>query len=266
MPGSLLTDVIKFPLMKGFSADKMESSVNFKKLRKIAGETIVKYGMISDGDRILCGLSGGKDSFVLVELLHQLQKAAPVRFEIAAVTFDPGFPEFNTAGTASFCREKGWEHHIIEMKISEIIEEKDFSHAPCVMCSRLRRGKLYGLAQELRCGKLALGHHLDDIVISFLMSLCRGQGITTMAPVVPPKSADKPCIIRPLALAPESLICACAREMDLPHAGICRYKEQLEDGDRQYFARTVAQWEQRIPNLRSNIAHSLRNPQLSHLL
>lgn len=241
-------------------------SFNFKKLRKAAGEAIVKYNMISDGDRILCGLSGGKDSFVLIELLHQLQKAAPVKFDIVSVTFDPGFPEFNTAGTAAFCRAKGWEHHIINMKIEEIIEEKDFSHAPCVMCSRLRRGKLYGLAQELDCGKLALGHHLDDIIISFIMSLCRGQGITTMAPVVQPKSPGKPCIIRPLALAPESLIRACADEMALPRAGICRYKEQLEDGDRRYFAQTIAQWEKRIPNLRSNIARSLSNPQPDHLL
>ena len=122
-------------------------SLNFKKLRKAAGEAVVRYGMISDGDRILCGLSGGKDSFVLVELLHQLQKAAPVKFDIIAVTFDPGFPEFNTAATAAYCCQKGWEHHIINMKIADIIEEKDFSHAPCVMCSRLRRGKLYGLAQ-----------------------------------------------------------------------------------------------------------------------
>ena len=244
----------------------MENSVNFKKLRKIAGNAIVKYGMISSGDRILCGLSGGKDSFVLVELLHQLRKAAPVDFDIVCVTFDPGFPEFNASDTCAFCKERNWEHHVIKMQIADIIDEKDFDHAPCVMCSRLRRGKLYGFAREMNCGKLALGHHLDDIIISFIMSLCRGQGVTTMAPVVPPKTADKPCIIRPLALAPESLICQCAAEMELPRAGICRYKEQLEAGDRKYFAETIAEWEKRIPNLRSNIAHSLQNPQWEHLL
>ncbi|MBO5762270.1 MAG: tRNA 2-thiocytidine(32) synthetase TtcA, partial [Lentisphaeria bacterium] len=187
----------------------MDDSVNFKKLRKIAGNAIVKYDMISAGDRILCGLSGGKDSFVLVELLHQLRKAAPIDFDVVCVTFDPGFPEFNAEGTAAYCRQRSWEHHIIKMQIAEIIEEKDFNHAPCVMCSRLRRGKLYGLAKELNCGKLALGHHLDDIIISFIMSLCRGQGVTTMAPVVPPKAEGNPCIIRPLALAPESQISQC---------------------------------------------------------
>ena len=244
----------------------METPLPFKKLRKIAGEAIVRYGMIQDGDRILCGLSGGKDSFVLLEVLHQLQKAAPVKFDILAVTFDPGFPEFNAAGTAGFCRKKNWEHHMINMQISEIIEEKDFTHAPCVMCSRLRRGKLYGLARELNCNKLALGHHLDDIIISFLMSLCRGQGVTTMAPVVPPKSPDKPWIIRPMALAPESLIIQCAAVMELPVSGICRYKEQLDDGDRKYFQQTLGEWEKRIPDLRSNIARSLANPQIEHLL
>lgn len=244
----------------------MDNLSAFKKLRKLTGEAIVRYRMIADGDRILCGLSGGKDSFVLLEVLHQLQKAAPVKFHICAVTFDPGFPEFNAQGTASYCREKNWEHHQISMQISEIIEEKDFSHAPCVMCSRLRRGKLYGLARELNCNKLALGHHLDDIIISFLMSLCRGQGVTTMAPIVPPKSPEKPWIIRPMALVPESLIVQCASLMELPVSGICRYKEQLDDGDRKYFQNSLQMWEKRIPDLRSNIARSLANPQVEHLL
>ncbi len=238
----------------------------FKKLRKIAGETIVRYRMISEGDRILCGLSGGKDSFVLVELLHQLQKAAPVPFEIAAVTFDPGFPGFNTGAVSGYCREKGWEHHIIKMQIADIIEEKSFEHAPCVLCSRLRRGKLYGLAKELKCNKLALGHHLDDIIVSFIMSLCRGQGVTTMAPVVPQKGEGSVTVIRPMALVPEKLIAACAESMQIPRAGLCRYKEQLDDGDRRYFAQTVAGWEKRIPDLRSNIARSLAHPEVEHLL
>ena len=241
-------------------------SASFKKLRKISGDAIVRYRMISDGDRILAGLSGGKDSFVLLELLHQLQKVAPVSFEIAAVTFDPGFPEYNVKETALYCQRKGWEHHVIAMKIADIIDEKDFSHAPCVMCSRLRRGRLYRAARELNCSKLALGHHLDDVIISFLMSLCRGQGLATMAPVVKPQEKGNPVVIRPLVLAPESLIRQCAGEMELPAAGICRYREQLDSGDRKFFGSTIARWEERIPDLRSNIANSLRNPKTAHLL
>lgn len=238
----------------------------FKKLRRIAGETIVRYRMISAGDRILAGLSGGKDSFVMLELLHQLRQAAPVPFEVTAVTFDPGFPGFNVSEISAYCKARRWDQRIIGMDIPGIISEKDFSHAPCVLCSRLRRGRLYGLAKELDCGKLALGHHLDDIIISFLMSLCRGQGVSTMAPVVHSKDEGKPCVIRPLALVPEELIRECAALMDLPEAGVCCYKEQLNSGDRKYFAGTLAQWEQRIPDLRSNIARSLMNPEVEHLL
>ena len=87
-----------------------------------------------------------------------------------------------------------------------------------------------------------------------------------MAPVVPPKNEGKPWIIRPLALAPESLIAQCASEMDIPVSGVCRYKEQLDQGDRKYFAQTVAEWEKRIPDLRSNILHSLMHPDVEHLL
>ncbi|MBQ7207061.1 MAG: tRNA 2-thiocytidine(32) synthetase TtcA [Lentisphaeria bacterium] len=238
----------------------------FKKIRRLAGEAVVRYGMIGEGDRVLVGLSGGKDSFILLEVLHKLRAAAPISFDVVAVTFDPGFPEFNAAGIRAFCVARNWEHHVIEMDIAGIVAEKDFSRAPCVLCSRLRRGRLYRLARELDCGKLALGHHLDDIIVSFLMNLCRGRGISTMAPAVPPKSPGKPWVIRPLALVPESLIAACAREMDLPPAGVCRYKEQLDCGDRKYFAQTVDSWEKRIPNLRSNIVRALMRPEPEHLL
>lgn len=238
----------------------------FKKIRRLAGEAVVRYGMIGEGDRVLVGLSGGKDSFVLLETLHHLRSVAPVSFDVIAATFDPGFPEFDAAAIRDFCASRRWEHHVAGMDIASIIAEKDFSRSPCVLCSRLRRGRLYRLARELKCNKLALGHHLDDIAISFLMSLCRGQGLATMAPVVKPRNEADPQVIRPLALVPESLIRACAGAADFPAAGICRYEEQLAAGDRKFFAQTLALWEKRIPALRSNIARSLADPRLDHLL
>ena len=238
----------------------------FKKLCRIAGEAVVKYQLIADGDRILVGVSGGKDSLVLMHVLEHLHSAAPVDFSFEAVTFDPGFPEFAVEQTAEYCRKNHWKHHTIPLDIASVIAEKSFERSPCVLCSRLRRGKLYGEAKRLNCNKLALGQHLDDIVSSFLISLCRGQGVTTMAPLALPDNPEHPAVIRPLALVPERLIIEYASTLELPTAGVCRYKEQLASGDRVYFKQLIDNLAEHIPDLRSNIAHSLTRVEIDHLL
>lgn len=210
--------------------------------------------MIGEGDRILVGLSGGKDSFMLLHALHALRRKAPVRFDLIAATFDPGFPEFNVAGIADYCRRQGWEHRVVKLDIAGILAEKRYEGTPCVLCSRLRRGKLYGLAAAEGCGKLALGQHFDDIAASFLMSLFRGQGLSTMGPNVAAKAKEGIRIIRPFVLAPESLIVRCREERELPQAGKCRYEAELADGDRAYFRGLVDELAERIPNLRSQDA------------
>ena len=135
-----------------------------------------------------------------------------------------------------------------------------------MLCSRLRRGNLYSMAEKLRCRKIALGQHLDDIEISFLMSVCRGGGVSTMGPNVP---AEKRAlrVIRPLALTPEALIARAAAEMELPVRGECIYREQLErGGDRAYFRGVLEEISKKIPDLRSNILRSLSNVQEGYLL
>ena len=239
---------------------------DFSELCRFAGEAAVEYRMIADGDRILVGASGGKDSFMLLHVLEHLRQAAPVKFTFVAATFDPGYDEFDAPGISGYCRAHGWKHRVVELDIAGIIAEKKWEKAPCVLCSRLRRGKLYGLCRELGCNKLALGHHFDDLATSFLISLCRGQGLSTMAPVVPPKSPDKPTIIRPLALAPEALIARCADAMQVPRFGLCRYREQLGSGDRKYFRDLVDTLAERIPDLRSNLRRSLARVEHDHLL
>jgi len=239
---------------------------DFSELCRCVGEAAVQYRMIEDGDRILVGASGGKDSFMLLHVLEHLRVVAPVKFDFVAATFDPGYPEFDSPEIEKYCRARGWEHRLVKLDISGILKDKDWEKSPCVLCSRLRRGKLYGLCRELGCGKLALGHHFDDLATSFLMSLCRGQGLTTMAPVVPPKTPGNPTIIRPLALAPEALIARCADELEIPRLGLCRYREQLNSGDRKYFRTLVDTLAERIPDLRANLRRSLAHVELDHLL
>lgn len=239
---------------------------DFSELCRFAGEAAVNYRMIEADDRILVGASGGKDSFMLLHVLDHLRKVAPVRFDFVAATFDPGYAEFDASGIGEYCRAHGWEHVEVKLDIAGIIAEKHWEKAPCVLCSRLRRGKLYGLCREHHCGKLALGHHFDDLATSFLISLCRGQGLTTMAPVVAPKSPGNPTIIRPLALAPEALIARCADALGVPRLGLCRYRKQLEAGDRKYFRDLVDALAERIPDLRANLRRSLSRVETDHLL
>ena len=238
----------------------------FKKLCRLAGECIVRYRLINEHDRILVGLSGGKDSLVMMHLLTYLQSVAPVDFTCIAATFDPGFEGFGLDVIKRYACEQKWEHHIVPMNVAEILKEKGFENSPCVLCSRLRRGKLYGLAKELKCNKLALGQHIDDIAASFLMSLCRGQGLTTMAPLVCSGNDEHPDVIRPMALVPEALIKECADELQLPQAGNCRYRALLESGDRVFFGNIISEIAEKIPDLRSNIARSLSHIEPEHLM
>lgn len=238
----------------------------FRELCKLTTQAIVKYQMIAAGDRILVGLSGGKDSFALLHVLHELARRSPVKFELIAATFDPGYPGFNASGIAAYCRARNWPHEQIALPIAPILAEKKFTDAPCVLCSRLRRGKLYGLAAQLGCRKLALGQHFDDIAASFLMSFCRGQGLTTMGPNVPTNSTEKLRIIRPFAMVPESLIVECTGRWELPEAGKCHYENRLAAGDRAAFRRLIDDLAERIPNLRSQMLRSLSNLQPGYLL
>ena len=241
-------------------------STTFKKICRLAGTAVINYNMINDGDRILVGVSGGKDSMVLLKVLKHLASAAPIGFTLVAATFDPGFPGFSADGTAAFCESLGIPHHRISMDIPRLLEEKGLTEKPCMLCSRLRRGNLYSTAEKFNCNKIALGQHLDDIEISFLMSVCRGGGISTMGPNVPAEEHALR-VIRPLALVPEALIVQMAQEMELPERGACLYREQIErDGDRAYFRGVLEKISEKIPDLRSNLLRSLSNVQEYYLL
>ncbi|MBQ9335919.1 MAG: tRNA 2-thiocytidine biosynthesis protein TtcA [Lentisphaeria bacterium] len=236
----------------------------FKKICRLAGNAVTEYGMIREGDRILAGVSGGKDSVALLHVLRHFRQAAPIRFELEAVTFDPGFPGFDADATGELCQSLGIGHHVIRFDMAALLAEKQLEENPCMLCSRLRRGNLYTLARKLNFNKIALGQHLDDAEVSFLMSLCRGAGLSTMGPNVPEKSGGLR-IIRPLILTPEALIAQWVRTQGLTVRGECRYKEQLENGDRRYFRELLDRLSERIPDLRSNILRSMSNIQEGYL-
>ncbi len=240
----------------------------FAKVCALGARASAEFGMFADGDRVLAGLSGGQDSFVLLEVLLELARRAPFRLEVAAATFDPGFPEFNASGIADYCRSRGVPHRVVRLNIPEVLAaapDGERKRRPCVWCSRLRRGKLYGLARELNINRLALGHHADDILASFLISLARGLGLTTMGPNVAADTGtaeNTPSgelrLVRPLAFAPEALVKQAARNFEFPAAGECMYKMELEAaGDRAWAKRVIGEWSERIPDVRSLMLKSL---------
>ncbi|MEG1979747.1 MAG: ATP-binding protein, partial [Victivallaceae bacterium] len=165
-----------------------------------------------------------------------------------------------------YCNDLGVEHHIVSLDMQQILMEKSAQKHPCVLCSRLRRGMLYKTAQEYQANKIALGHNLDDVAVSFLISLFRGQGLTTMGPNVPGDGGV--CrVIRPLIASDEAWIRIVASEFGYPNAGKCHYEQQLaENGDRVYFGKLLAELEQRIPNIRRHILQSLSDVKVDFLL
>jgi len=245
--------------------DPLNSKI-FKKICKLAGQAVADYRMIAGGDRLMVGLSGGKDSMTLMHVLTHLQRHAPVDFELAAVTFDPGFPGFNPSAIQKYALEQGWTHHVVSIEMEALLKEKGAEARPCVLCSRIRRGKLYGKAGELGCRKIALGHNLDDVCVSMLISLTRGLGIKTMAPNVKADVLDLR-IVRPLTYVPEAMIVECARTFGFPDCGKCVYEGQLEkSGDRAYFGKMLDQLEQRIPHVRQNMLSSMSSVRPGYML
>jgi len=246
--------------------DDPRRSKVFRRILSLAGEAIAEFKMIEDGDRLLAGVSGGKDSLMLLHVLAHFRQCAPIRFDVIPVCFDPQFPGFELDTLKAYCRMQGWPLEVVSLDVPAILKEKHREDHPCVLCSRLRRGHLHGEADRRGCRKIVLGHHLDDLCVSLLISLFRGQGITTMGPNVPADGGTKR-LLRPLAMVPEALLKEAAGLFRLPHCGDCVYREQLErDGDRAWGKRLLAQLETRIPHIRQQMLRSMRNLQTGYLL
>lgn len=235
-----------------------------KRLRRLVGEAIADYGMIVDGDRVMVCLSGGKDSYTLLDVLLSLRLNAPVQFEIIAVNLDqkqPGFPEHILP---EYLSGLGIPYHVIEQDTYSIVQRVvPEGKTTCGLCSRLRRGLLYRYAAEHGVTKIALGHHRDDILETFFLNLFFGGTLKAM----PPKllSDDRRhIVIRPLAYCREKDIEEYARIKAFPiiPCNLCGSQENLQ---RKVMKEMLRSWEKRFPGRLETIFTALQNVAPSQL-
>lgn len=246
-----------------------KASVNEKKLakrlRREVGRAIADFNMIEDGDRIMVGISGGKDSYTLLDILRSLQKHAPISFELLAVNLDqkqPGFPE---DVLPAYFESEGIPYRILEEDTYSLVKEMvPEGKTYCGWCSRFRRGILYRVAHEEGYNKIALGHHRDDIVETLFLNLFHGGKMKTMPPRL--KSDDgRNIVIRPLAYCREQDIerYAKLREFPIIPCNLCGSQENLQ---RKVIKNMLQAWEAEHPGRVDNIFRAMGNVVPSHLL
>lgn len=246
----------------------LEPSNNFKRLqarlRGLAGKAIEDFRMIEAGDKVMVCLSGGKDSYTLLDILMSLQRSAPVDFELIAVNLDqkqPGFPEHVLP---EYLKALGVPFHIIEQDTYSVVKRViPEGKTMCGLCSRLRRGALYRYAGENGVTKIALGHHRDDIVETLFLNMFFGGKLKTMPPKLHSEDG-RHIVIRPLAYVPESEIerYARAREFPLIPCTLCGSQDNMK---RVEIKNMLREWERQYPGRTESIFSSLRNVVPSHL-
>ena len=240
----------------------MTASNNFKKLqaelRGLVGKAIHDYSMIGDGDRVMVCLSGGKDSYTMLDMLLSLRRSAPVNFEVIAVNLDQKQPGFPAEVLPRYLAELGVPHHIIEQNTYSVVKRViPDGKTMCGLCSRLRRGALYRFAAENGVTKIALGHHRDDIVETLFLNMFFGGRLKAM----PPKllSEDRRhIVIRPLAYVPERMIerYAAAREFPIIPCTLCGSQPNQQ---RLVIKNMLSQWESGFPGRIEAIFSSIRH-------
>ncbi|BBA35763.1 tRNA 2-thiocytidine biosynthesis protein TtcA [Methylocaldum marinum] len=229
-----------------------------KRLRRLVGEAIADYGMIADGDRVMVCLSGGKDSYTLLDVLLGLRLNAPVQFDIIAVNLDQKQPGFPAHILPEYLSGRGIPHHVIEQDTYSVVKRVvPEGKTTCGLCSRLRRGLLYRYAAEHGITKIALGHHRDDILETFFLNLFYGGTLKAM----PPKllSDDRRhIVIRPLAYCREKDIEAYARIKAFPiiPCNLCGSQENLQ---RKVMKEMLRSWEKQFPGRLETIFTALQN-------
>ena len=236
------------------------------RLAKKVTKAIAEFNLIEDGDRVMVGLSGGKDSWALLNILDVLRKRAPIAFSLVAVTVDSGYDGYRHDLIASTCEQRGWEYRIVHTGIGGVIEDVlEASDTPCSLCARLRRGVLYRLATEVGATKIALGHHLDDFVETLLLNLFFGGSLKAM-PARLVSDNGKHVVIRPLVYVTESEARGYAKAEALPIIGCCCPACGDLSLQRQRVKRMIAQLEVEHPDVKNSMIRALGNVAGRHLL
>ena len=236
------------------------------RLAKKTTKAIVDYQMIEDGDRVMVGLSGGKDSWALLQVLDVLRERAPIRFSLVAVNVDSGYKEYKHGLIASTCKAHGWDYRIEHTNIGETIDDLlDDGATPCSLCARLRRGVLYRIAKEEGATKIALGHHADDFIETLLLNVFFAGALKAMpAKLVSDDGAH--VVIRPLVYAGEDEARAYTKECELPIIGCCCPACGDLGLQRQRTKRLLMELEREHPGVKQSMLKALSNVVPKHLL
>jgi tRNA 2-thiocytidine biosynthesis protein TtcA len=236
------------------------------RLAKKTTKAIVDYQMIEDGDRIMVGLSGGKDSWALLQVLDVLRRRAPIAFSLIAVNVDSGYKEYKHDLIARTCEARGWEYRIEHTDIGELIEDiLDDNQTPCSLCARLRRGVLYRIATELGATKIALGHHADDFIETLLLNLFFAGALKAM-PAKLVSDNGQHVVIRPLVYVGEDEARQYAKESELPIIGCCCPACGDLALQRQRAKKLLMELELEHPGVKQSMLKALANVAPRHLL
>ncbi|MCP4956736.1 tRNA 2-thiocytidine(32) synthetase TtcA [Photobacterium aquimaris] len=235
-----------------------------KRLRRNMGNAIIDYNMIEEGDVVMACISGGKDSFAMLDILLNLQKAAPIKFDVVAVNLDqkqPGFPEHILP---EYFQSLNIPYYIVDKDTYSVVKEKvEEGKTTCGLCSRLRRGTLYSFAETIGATKIALGHHLDDIVETLFLNMFHGSRLKAMPPKL--RSDDgRNVVIRPLAYCREKDLIKYAEYKQFPiiPCNLCGSQENLQ---RQSIKAMLIDWDKKTPGRVDAIFKSIQNISPSQL-
>jgi tRNA 2-thiocytidine biosynthesis protein TtcA len=236
-----------------------------RRLSRDVGRAVAEFGMLEEGDRVMVAISGGKDSYTLLHLLRKLQRVAPIGFDVVAVNIDQGHPGYPVETLRGFLEREGYEHRIVQEDTYSIVKEKiPEGKTYCSLCSRLRRGILYNVAQELRCTKIALGHHRDDVLATLMLNLVFAGQLKAMPPKL--QSDDgRNVVIRPLVFAAEATIARFAELEEFPilPCNLCGSQENMQ---RKQMQALLDSLEAKNPGTKSSMLAALRNVRPTHLL
>jgi tRNA 2-thiocytidine biosynthesis protein TtcA len=229
-------------------------------------QAIVDFNLIEDGDRVMVALSGGKDSWTLLQILDVLRRHARIHFSLFAVTVDSGYEDFKHDLIARTCAERGWASRIEHTKIGETIDDViEPGDTPCSLCGRLRRGVLYRVATEIGATKIALGHHADDVIETLLLNLFY-EGTLKAMPACLVSNTGHHHVVRPLVYVREADAAAYARESGLPVVSCCCSACGDFSLKRQRVKRLLLDLERENPGIKNSMLRAVGNVTASHLL